>query len=87
MRFVHGGKPGFLVSLHTEGEGVFVHWSLNREKDGKPSRFESDSFSGVIPIADFLRLTRPYCRPGIHFSSFPAKRWRGTRRAHTKRRG
>jgi hypothetical protein len=84
MRFSYRGREAYLVSLYTQQGGVFVFWSLDREMRGR-GRLVDNSFSGVIPIEDFLRLTRPYCRPGIHYETFPPRNWRRPlRRTETK---
>ena len=79
MRFVHRGREAYLVSLYTKDGGVFVFWSLDRKTRDR-GEFVDNSFSGIVPIEDLLRLTRPYCRPGINYEPFPPKRWRRPRR-------
>ena len=79
LRFRHRGREACLVSLYTQEGGVFVFWSLDREERGR-RKLVDNRFSGIVPIEDFLRLTRPYCRPGINYESFPPKGWRRPRR-------
>lgn len=79
MRFVHRGREAYLVSLYTREGGVYVFWSLDRERRGRGDLVDR-SFSGIVPVEDFLRITRPYCRPGINYESFPPKQWRRPQR-------